>query len=109
MSIKVTLFNVNASGNANVPITAKSFARGFKIEEDQSGAAAGLKVTWPDGTVVNYSTSQEPIVRGNVTEGGMTPLIGVPANYSAAPNVATTHCNIVSLAGATVVRLTEFS
>jgi len=100
---------INSSVGAPVNITAKAFARGVAIAEDGSGSAAGLTVTWPNGTVAEYPPSQQPIVIGNITGGGVGPLVGVPANYSAVNSPATKYCSIVSMGAATAVRVTEYS
>jgi hypothetical protein len=94
---------------AQVPLIAKQFARGVAIEEDASGAAAGLKVTWPNGNVANYSPAQQPIIIGVVPPVNGSPLVGVPANYSGAANPATVYCQVESMGAATEVRVTEYN
>lgn len=103
------IISINATGGAGVQITAKTFARGVTIQEDGSGAAAGLAVTWPSGNTDNYTPSQQPITIGNVTGGGPGPLFGAPANSSNDTNSATLYCTIVSMGAATKVLVTEYN
>lgn len=119
MSRKITIY-AGVTNAAQVAITAKAIARGFRIQEDGSGSAAGLKITWPDGTVAEYAPAQQPIVVGDVLEGGMTPIIGVPAGamnpslpmpggntQPASP--ATQYCTVESMGANTAVQVTEYS
>lgn len=98
---------------ADVAILATTFARGFQIEEAADGAAAGLQITWPDGTVCQYVVGDEPISAGNVTGFGMGPLIGRPSQASNFPGAAaipaTQYCLVRSLGATTKVRCTEFN
>jgi len=106
-----TLFNVGASP-ASVPITAHTFARKASIVEDGSGSAAGLVVTWPNGTVAKYAAGIV-IVLGENPGGGAGGLVGIPAGavqpaagYLGA-SAGTQYCTVQSAGAATVVRLTE--
>lgn len=98
------------TSGANVPIAAKQFASYVEIAEDGSGAAAGLVVTWPNGNVVTYTPSQQPIVIGSKEHIGRGPLVGTPANYNgsgpAAP--ATPYLSVKSVAATTIVRVSEW-
>jgi hypothetical protein len=100
---------VNATGGAKVALTAKTWARGFTIQEDASGAGAGLAITWPDGNTTKYGVSQYPIVVGNIHGSGSGPFVGKPANSNNQSDPATTYCNVVSLGSATEVLLTEYN
>ena len=88
-----------------VPLTAKTFARYVEIAEDASGSATGLKVTWPNGNVSEYTPAMQPIKIGTVDGSG--PLIGVPANYNGAGGAATTYCTVESMGADTNVRISE--
>lgn len=88
-----------------VPLTAKAFARYVEITEDGSGSAAGLKVTWPNGSVVNYTPAMQPIKIG--TQDGCGPFVGVPANYNGANGAATQYCTVESMGADTKVRISE--
>ena len=90
---------------AFVPMTAATFARYVEIAEDGSGAAAGLKVTWPNGSVSEYTPAMQPIKIGTLDGSG--PLVGVPANYNGAGGVATTYCTAESMGVSTFVRISE--
>ena len=90
---------------AQVAITAKTFARYVEITEDGSGSAAGLKVTWPKGSVSEYTPAMQPIKIGTVDGSG--PLVGVPANYNGAGGAGTQYCTIESMGAATQVRVSE--
>lgn len=100
---------INASGGAKVALTAKTWARGFTIQEDASGAGAGLAITWPNGHTDNYAPAQYPIVVGNIQGFGSGPFVGKPANSNNQSDPATTYCNVVSLGLATEVLLTEYN
>lgn len=97
---------------ADTAILAVAFARGFQIEEAADGAAAGLQITWPDGTVCQYVVGDEPITAGNCTGFGNGPLIGIPTQASNFPGgvaiPATQYCLVRSLGATTKVRCTEF-
>lgn len=98
------------TSGANVALTAKIFASYVEIAEDGSGAAAGLVVTWPNGSVVNYTPAMQPITIGDKTHIGRGPLVGVPANYSGTINAvpATPYCQVKSLGADTKVRISEW-
>ena len=90
-----------------VAITAKAFSRYTEITEDGSGAMAGLKVTWPNGSVDSYTPAQYPIKIG--TQGGAGGFVGVPANYNGGTVAATQYCTLVSLGANTYVRVSEYN
>jgi hypothetical protein len=101
---------VNATGGAYTNITAATYSRYVEIAEDGSGAAAGLTVKWPNGNVVNYPPSAQPIKIGN-PGGGAGPLVGQPGQPTSYPGgvaaPATIYCQIKSMGAATVVRVSE--
>lgn len=117
------LINVPASGNAPVAVSATTFATRVEIIEDGSGTAAGLNATFPDDnftTAYQYPPGQQPIVRGvdQVTGApGRSPLIGKPSRtvpvvngngaYTNLTEAATIYCKVVSMGGATAVRVIE--
>lgn len=111
MATKETIY-ANVTSAADVALLAVAFARGVQIEEDGSGAAAGLQVTWPDGTVCQYLNGDEPLSIGNITGSGSGPLVGVPARASSFPGgvgpAATQYCLVRSLGATTKVRVVEF-
>ena len=88
-----------------VALTAHTFARYVEITEDGSGSAAGLAVTWPNGSVSEYTPAMQPIKIGTIDGSG--PLVGVPANYSGATNAATQYCTVESMGADTKVRISE--
>lgn len=90
---------------AQVPLTSKAFARYVEIAEDGSGSAAGLKVTWPNGSVSEYTPAMQPIKIG--TQDGCGPFVGVPANYNGANGPATLYCDVESMGADTFVRISE--
>jgi hypothetical protein len=92
---------------AQVPLTAQAFARYVEIAEDGSGSAAGLKVTWPNGNISEYTPAMQPIKIGTVDGSG--PLVGVPANYNGGGGAATQYCTVESLGANTTVRISEFN
>jgi hypothetical protein len=92
---------------AQVPITAKTFARYVEIAEDGSGSATGLKVTWPNGSVSEYTPAMQPIKIGTIDGSG--PLVGSPLNYNGPSTPATVYCNVESMGAATEVRVTEIN
>ena len=94
---------------AQVPIVAKAFASYVEIEEDGSGVGAGLKVTWPNGTVAEYTPAQQPIPIGSKDHEGRGPLVGCPANYNGGGGAATQYCTVESLGADTVVRTSEWN
>jgi len=95
---------------AQVNLIAKAFASYVEIAEDASGSAAGLKVTWSNGNVSEYSPSQQPITIGSKEHIGRGPLVGTPANYNGATPAApaTLYCQVESLGAATAVRVSEW-
>ena len=93
---------------AQVAITAKAFARYAEMSEDASGSAAGLKVTWPNGNVSEYTPSQYPIVLAG-TKDSSGPLVGTPLNYNGPNTAATQYCTVESLGANTYVRVTEIN
>ena len=98
------------TSGANVAITAKIFASYVEIAEDDSATAVGLIVTWPNGSVSEYSPTKQPIKIGDATHIGRGPLVGVPANYSGATNAvpATPYCQVKSMGANTNVRVSEW-
>lgn len=90
---------------AQVPLTAKAFARYVEISEDGSGSSSGLKVTWPNGNVVNYTPAMQPIKIGK--DNGTGPFVGVPANYNGTNGAATLYCTVEALGPDTFVRISE--
>ena len=104
------LFTGVTSGS-QVAITAKIFASYAEISEDESGAAAGLKVTYPNGSVKNFTPAMQPVTFGDKNHIGRGPLIGTPANYNGSgPSApATQYCQVESLGSTTVVTVSEWS
>jgi hypothetical protein len=96
------------TSGANVALTAKIFASYVEIAEDGSGAAAGLVVTFPNGSVVNYTPAMQPIKIGDTTHIGRGPFIGVPANYNGGGGAATPYCQVKSMGADTKVRISEW-
>src|SRR4051794_26183970 len=112
----------NVTSGAYVNITASIFANYVKIVEDGSGAAAGLKVKFPDDnfTAVYQFAAGVPIELGtpnNTGEPGRAPMIGKPARTVPVPNAAggytniseaaTIYCKVESAGATTVVRVDE--
>ena len=95
---------------AQVNLVAKIFASYVEIAEDGSGSGAGLKVTWPSGSVSEYTPAQQPVTIGSREHIGRGPLVGSPANYNgAAPAApATLYCQVESLGANTYVRVSEW-
>lgn len=98
---------IAVTGTAQVPLTAKAFARYVEIAEDASGTAAGLKVTWPNGNVSEYTPAMQPIKIG--TQDGSGPLVGIPANYNGVGGAATQYCQVESMGTNTEVRVSEWN
>ena len=100
----------NVTSGANVAIKAAIFASYVEIAEDGAGAAAGLVVTWPNGSVSTYPPAQQPITIGSKEHIGRGPLVGSPANYNGATFAApvTTYCQVESLGATTKVRVSEW-
>jgi hypothetical protein len=101
---------IAVTGAAFVALTAKTFARGVAIQEDGTGAAAGLIVLWPNGNTDEYPPTQQPIIIGNIVPNGVGPLVGSPAGWnglSAANCPATVYCQVKSMGAATAVRVSE--
>jgi hypothetical protein len=93
---------------AQVNLVAKIFASYVEIAEDASGSAAGLKVTWPNGSVSEYTPSQQPVTIGSKEHIGRGPLVGAPANYNGAGQAGTLYCQVESLGANTYVRVSEW-
>jgi hypothetical protein len=93
---------------AQVNLVAKVFSSYVEIAEDGSGSAAGLKVTWPNGSVSEYPPAQQPILIGDKTHIGRGPFEGVPANYNSGGGPATVYCQVESMAANTIVRVSEW-
>ena len=93
---------------AQVAMSAAIFASYAEIAEDGSGAAAGLKVTWPNGSVDNYPPAQQPITIGSKEHIGRGPMVGVPANYNGGGGAATQYCTVESMGADTKVRVSEW-
>ena len=91
-----------------VPIVANAFASYVEIAEDGSGSAAGIKVTWPNGNVAEYTTSMQPVTIGSKDHIGRGPHVGCPANYNGGGGAATQYCTVESLGANTVVRTSEW-
>ena len=98
---------IAVTSGAYVPLTAKAFARYVEITEDGSGSQAGLSVTWPNGSVDQYTPGMYPIKIGTVDGSG--PLVGTPSNYNGAGGPATQYCTVKSLGAATLVRVSEYN
>jgi len=98
------------TSGTQVPIVAKIFASYVEIAEDGSGVAAGLKVTWPNGSVSEYTPAMQPVTIGSKEHIGRGPLVGSPANYNGATFAApaTPYCQVESIAATTVVRVSEW-
>ena len=92
---------------AYVPMTAKAFARYVEIQEDGSGTQSGLKVTWPNGNVDEFTPAMQPIKIG--TQDGSGPLVGVPANYNGMGGAATTYCSVEAIGATTAVTISEWN
>ena len=99
----------NVTSAAQVAIVAHAFASYVEIAEDGSGAAAGLKVTWPNGAVAEYTPAMQPITIGSKDHIGRGPLVGCPANYNGAGQAGTQYCTVESLGANTVVRTSEWN
>jgi hypothetical protein len=93
---------------AQVSLSAAIFASYVEIAEDASTAGAGLKVTWPNGNVSDFSPSMQPITIGSKEHIGRGPLVGVPANYNGGGGAATLYCQVESLGANTNVRVMEW-
>lgn len=105
MGLQVQPLITGVTSGTPVAIKAKTFARYVEIAEDGSGAAAGLVVTWPNGSTATYTPAMQPIKIG--TQDGCGPFVGVPANYNGAGGSATLYCTVESVAATTVVRVSE--
>ena len=92
-----------------VAMVAKAFASYVEIAEDGSGSQAGLKVTWPNGSVDYYTPAMQPIAIGSKDHIGRGPLVGCPANYNGAGQAGTTYCTVESMGADTVVRVSEWN
>lgn len=101
---------ISVTSAVQVNLTAKIFASYVEIAEDGSGSAAGLKITWPNGNVSEYTPSQQPITIGDKTHIGRGPLVGTPANYNGATYAApaTLYAQVESLGADTKVRISEW-
>lgn len=97
------------TNGAEVNIVAKAFASYVEIAEDGSGAAQGLQVTWPNGSVVNYTPAMQPITIGSKDHIGRGPLVGCPANYNGAGQDGTLYCQVESMGANTYVRVSEWN
>ena len=93
---------------AQVNLIAKAFASYVEIAEDGSGSAAGLKVTWPNGSVSEYTPAQQPVTIGSKEHIGRGPIVGCPANYNNGGGAATVYCQVESMGAATQVRVSEW-
>ena len=95
---------------AQVNLVAKIFASYVEIAEDGSGVAAGLKVTWPNGSVSEYPPAQQPIKIGSEDHIGRGPFVGTPVNYNGATYAApaTVYCQVESMGATTAVRVSEW-
>ena len=95
---------------AQVNLIAKVFASYVEIAEDGSGSAAGLKVTWPNGNVSEYTPAMQPVTIGSKEHIGRGPIVGSPANYNGATAAApaTVYCQVESLGADTKVRVSEW-
>lgn len=96
---------IAVTSSVQVALTAKAFARYVEIAEDGSGSAAGLKVTWPNGSVAEYTPAMQPIKIGK--DNGTGPFVGVPANYNGLNGAATQYCTVESMGADTKVRISE--
>lgn len=104
-------------------VSATIFSNYVEIQEDGSGAAAGLKVKFPDDNftaVYEYPPDQQPIRIGtpeNTGAPGGAPFAGVPTQsapiagggnaYIANTNPATVYCQVASMGADTVIRVDE--
>lgn len=95
---------------AQVDLVAKVFSSYVEIAEDGSGSLAGLKVTWPNGSVSEYTPAQQPIIIGSKDHIGRGPHVGSPANYNGATFAApaTVYCQVESMGADTKVRVSEW-
>jgi hypothetical protein len=100
---------IAVTSGADIIITAQTWARGVTIQEDGSGAQAGLKVTFPNGNVKNIIPQQQPLVLGQVPPSN-GPFVGQPASsVGGGGNAATAYCKVRSLGATTVVAVTEYN
>ena len=98
---------IAVTSGAFVPMTAHTFARYVEIQEDGLGTQSGLKVTWPNGTVDNFTPAMQPIKIGTIDGSG--PLVGAPANYNGKGGAATVYCTVEALGAATSVTISEWN
>lgn len=91
---------------AFTPITAKAFSRYTEIQEDGSGPPAGIIVKWPNGNVVEYLATQQPIRIGN-PGGGAGPFVGVPEGGSSPNATATVYCSIKAVGATSSIQVSE--
>ena len=98
------------TSEAQVNLVAEIFASYVEIAEDASGSAAGLTVTWPNGSVSEYSPAMQPVTIGSKDHIGRGPLVGTPVNYngSVAAAPATLYCQVESMGADTYVRVSEW-
>ncbi len=90
-----------------VPLVAAIFASYVEIAEDGSGSAAGLKITWPNGHVSEYTPAMQPVKIGSEDHIGRGPFVGVPV-YQVPVNTATQYCTVESMGADTKVRVSEW-
>ena len=112
MSVLPQALYTGVSSSTPVAITAKTWARGVTIEEDVSGAAAGLAITFPNGKTVNLKAGSIQAIGSVPGIGGMNngPLVGQPASsVGAGGNSATQYCTVESLGTTTIVKVIEYN
>lgn len=103
---------ITGVGATPVAVTAKTWARGVTIEEDVTGAAAGLVLVFPNGKTVDLAAGKQQVI-GNVPGvGGMNngPLVGQPASsVGGGGNSATGYCTVASIGANTIVKVVEYN
>ena len=99
---------IAVSSTPQVSLRAATFTSYVEIAEDGFVALAGLKVTWPNGSVDNYTPAQQPITIGSKEHIGRGPMVGVPANYNGGGGAATQYCTVESMGADTKVRVSEW-
>lgn len=116
------LVSVPISTGSFAPISASIYSDYVEIQEDGSGAGAGLQVQFPDDnftTTYEYPPAAQPIKLGaspvsgsarSFLRGKPQRIIPVPNGNGGYTNItepATIYCKVKSMAAATVVRVDE--
>jgi len=115
---------IAVTGGAFVTVSASIYSIYAEIQEDGSGSAAGLKVSFPDDNftaVYEYPPAQQPIKFGTerrTGKSGSAPLLGKPQRtipqsnaagnaYQNLTEAATIYCKVESMGANTVIRVDE--